>query len=276
MSTDTTPFPTANGEKILVFIPAYCCAAQIARVLKQFEPFEVNRRFDEILVLDNQSPDQTIQAAANAAQALGMRKITIARNCDNYGLGGSHKAAFHYAIRNGFSHIVVLHGDDQGNIADLLPWIDSRAHDKHECLLGARFHPQARLQGYSLVRRAGNLVFNALFSIVGGKRLYDLGAGLNMYRVETLGTHYWRHFDDNLMFNYCMILAHVARGDRMLFFPISWREDDQVSNVRLFSQAWRTLKMLYQYAVDRAGFLGGNFNEGQDRMYEFTVVAKKV
>lgn len=36
-------------------------------------------------------------------------------------MGGSHKVAFNYAIENNFDYIIVLHGDDQGSISDMIP-----------------------------------------------------------------------------------------------------------------------------------------------------------
>ncbi len=224
----------ANSDRILVFIPAYRCAPQIVRVLQQFAESTIYSRFAEILVLDNVSPDNTVEAAIQRARLLSLRKITVARNHLNYGLGGSHKAAFSYAIRNDFSHILVLHGDDQGDIRDIMPILEKEDHHTFDCCLGARFHPHARIYGYSLLRRFGNQVFNCLFSLSVGQRLYDLGSGLNLYKTSALKTRYWETFHDNLMFNYNMVLAHVQRGDHITFFPISWREEDQISNVKLF------------------------------------------
>lgn len=266
----------ADRDRILVFIPAYRCAPQIVRVLEQFREPSVHERFDEILVLDNCSPDNTVQAAVDQARRQAIGKITVARNRDNYGLGGSHKAAFNHAIRHGFTHIVVLHGDDQGAIRDALPVFDSGQHRAYDCCLGARFHPQARIQGYSSVRVIGNRVFNGLFSAVAGRRLFDLGSGLNIYQVQGLASGYWKRFHDNLMFNYCMILAHVQRRDRVQFFPISWREDDQVSNVKLFSQARRTLSILARFVRDRQAFMTHEFRDARQEAYEFNSVAERL
>ncbi len=49
------------------------------------------------------------------------------------------------------------------------------------------------------------------------------------------------------MFNYCMILAAGYYGHDIRFYPISWREDDQVSNVKMVNQAVTVLKMLRDY-----------------------------
>jgi glycosyltransferase involved in cell wall biosynthesis len=262
-----------DSDRILVFIPAYRCAPQIVRVLDQFADPTLHERFDEILVIDNRSPDDTAEAAVERARSLGTGRMSVARNVDNFGLGGSHKSAFTYALANAFSHVLVLHGDDQGDIRDALPVLDAGEHRHYDCCLGARFHPRARIQGYSPLRVAGNHVFNGLFSLGSGRRLYDLGSGLNLYRVEPLADRYWLRFPDNLMFNYCMILAHVHRGDRIRFFPISWREEDQLSNVKLVSQATRTLGILASYVVSRRRFLERELREEPRQAYEFEILA---
>jgi len=262
--------------RILVFIPTYRCERQIGRTLSQFSEPDVARRFDEILVLDNRSTDGTLDAAMARARELNLGKVTLARNFANYGLGGSHKAAFSYALENGFSHLVVLHGDDQGSIKDIVDVLDARSHEHYHCCLGARFHPQAQLVGYSRLRIAGNHVFNALFSLISRRRLHDLGSGLNIYATQHLQDRYWWKFREDLTFNYCMILAHVAREEAIMFFPISWREDDQVSNVKLLSQAGRTLALLLRFAIGRHRFVGYDFRTDVREAFSFEIIARSV
>ena len=78
-------------------------------------------------------------------------------------------------------------------------------------------------------------------------RIFDLGSGLNMYSVSMLRNHFYEKFPDKLTFNYCMILASHYYRHRIMFFPITWREEDQVSNVKMASQAVSVLKMLAAY-----------------------------
>jgi glycosyltransferase involved in cell wall biosynthesis len=236
-------------QKILVFIPAYRCEAQICRVLNQFDS-SVQQWIDTVMVVDNQSPDQTLLAAIKCGKAALTDYNFIAwRNRDNYGLGGSHKAAFRYAIEQGFDYLVVLHGDDQANIHDLIPQLKAGAHLQVDCLLGARFMPGSKLKGYSCFRTFGNRVYNALFSLVTRKVVCDLGSGLNLYRLENFRTLYFKTFPDDLTFNYMMLLASHYHKQKIRFFPISWREEDQCSNVKLFHQAFKVLGLLAVYAL---------------------------
>jgi len=135
--------------RILVFIPCYNCEPQIGRVLAQFRDAPAGL-FDELLIVDNRSQDHTVDAARAAMQQIAGPRVVLVRNEANYGLGGSHKAAFAYAEREGFSHVVVLHGDDQGSIADAVPLLLAGDHLHSDACLGARFMSGSRLIGYSL------------------------------------------------------------------------------------------------------------------------------
>lgn len=244
-----------SSERILVFIPAYRCASQIVRVIDQFD-MAVQQWVDTVIVVDNRSPDNTLAAASDrASQKLSTSRFIAWTNDDNYGLGGSHKAAFRYAVENGFSHMVVLHGDDQADIHDLIPQLKQGAHRRSDCLLGARFMKGSRLLGYSKFRTFGNRVYNQLFSMVSLHTIHDLGSGLNMYRLAAFRDFYYKKFPDDLTFNYVMLLASLKRKQSVAFFPISWREEDQVSNVKLFSQAFKVLGLLAKSALQGTRFM---------------------
>ncbi len=233
-------------DKILLFIPGYNCEKQIIRVLGQLDQ-EVVRYFDEIIMINNRSTDCTEDVVREFIGKHPYIPLKLLRNQDNYGLGGSHKVAFSYAKEHGFDYVVVLHGDDQGTITDILPALRRGLHRRHDCVLGARFMRGSKLTGYSSFRCFGNVIYDFLFAAVVKKKIYDLGSGLNIYSVGMLQNSFYEKFPDNLMFNYCMILASQYYAHDICFYPISWREDDQVSNVKMVSQAYTVLKMLYEY-----------------------------
>lgn len=238
-----------------MFIPAYRCAPQIGRVLSQFND-EVQKWVDTVMVVDNRSPDDTSdKAIEKGREQLKHCQFIVWKNADNYGLGGSHKVAFRYAVQNGYDYLIVLHGDDQADIRDLVPYLEQGKHLENDCFLGARFMPGSKLAGYSAFRTFGNRVYNWLFSIAALHRIYDLGSGLNMYKLTKFQDFYYKKFPDDLTFNYVMLLGSYNKKQTVRFFPITWREDDQVSNVRLFRQAFKVLRLLGSYFFMRSAFL---------------------
>lgn len=242
-------------EKIMVFIPMYNCEKQIVRVLKQFDE-EVLKYIMEIVIVNNRSTDKGEDAVINFSKENKLnKKITLLRNDENYNLGGSHKVAFDYAIKNKYDYLIVLHGDDQGNIHDLLPYLKNKEYKNYDSLLGSRFLKESKLDGYSKFRTFGNIVYNFIFSILLGSKIKDLGAGLNMYKVKSLKNKYYLKYPDRLTFNCYMLLAIKSYKQKVKYFPITWREDDQVSNVKMVSQAFKTIMIPIKYFFRRSKYL---------------------
>lgn len=259
--------------KMLLFIPMYNCQKQISRVLDQLENGAV-AWFDEAIVVNNRSTDEGERVVIERLNRGGFPcKMSLLRNRENYGLGGSHKVAFDYAEANEFDYVAVLHGDDQGHLEDLIPVLESGAYLKYDCCLGARFMRGSRLSGYSRFRTFGNRVYNLLFSMVTGRRIYDLGSGLNFYSVASLKSRYYEKFCDNLQFNYCMVLALAYLRQKAMFFPIRWSEDDQVSNVKLTRQAVNVLKLLGRYAYSKERLMESELRETPRAAYRADVIA---
>jgi dolichol-phosphate mannosyltransferase len=222
-----------DTAKILIAIPCYNCEKQITRVLKEINKRLLNR-VAEIAVIDNGSSDDTVKAAL-AYKKTGKLgdKLHVYKNTANYNLGGTHKVAFNKAAREGFTHVVILHGDNQAKSDEANDLIDfMEAHPKHQTVLGSRFGRKSRLIGYDKKRIYGNKVLNAFYSLLALRPLQDLGSGLNLFAVKDLDKRTYLKFADKLTFNFELILDLVKRRVTFAFFPITWREEDQVSNAR--------------------------------------------
>jgi glycosyltransferase involved in cell wall biosynthesis len=250
------------ADRILVFIPCYNCAPQIGRVLAQLKG-SVAGYVEEVLVLDNGSRDGTVESAISMAAEAEVPRVTVARNRDNYNLGGSHKSAYAYAAAQGFTHVITLHGDDQGDIRDIEPVLSSGTHNRYDACMGARFTRGARLKGYSSFRIFGNYVFNLAFSAAARRWITDMGSGLNLLARSAFSDPAILRLPDDLHFNPYLLLDMIDRGNRVTFFPISWREEDQVSNVKMASQALKTLGAAKGYALNRPSLPSGGLSQGE-------------
>jgi glycosyltransferase involved in cell wall biosynthesis len=263
-------------DKILVFIPAYNCEKQLPRVLDQLLDARVGAMMAECIVVNNRSTDGTAAAARGWMAAHPDVPVTLLLNRENYGLGGSHKVAFGYAAAHGFDYVAVLHGDDQADIRDLVPLVEAGTHRRYDCCLGSRFMKGSRIEGYSALRLLGNYGFNWLFSAVARRRITDLGSGLNLYKVAPLQSGYYRRLPDTQYFNDCMILVQNALGQSLHFFPISWREADQVSNTRLTSFGKSLLSMCWQYVRGPKAFVAREMRSTPVAEYASTVEASNL
>ncbi len=260
--------------KILVAIPSYRCANQIGRVLSEFDN-ELLQLVDEIAIFDNRSPDDTLNAACTAAQNLNstIKKdalVKVFENNQNYGLGGTHKTAFLYAEANGFDYVAILHGDNQAYSPELKNLIlTAKANPDVDAVLGARFMPGSRRLGYSTIRTWGNFALNALYTVVSGRLTFDLGSGLNLFKVSPLKDHNFLRFSNAFTFNMDLLLDYYRKRSQLKYVPITWREEDQVSNAKALNVGWITLKILFKWRL-------GRNNKGQPQSNAIDYLTTKV
>ena len=258
-------------DKILVAVPMYNCEKQIPRVIAQFDD-ELQSFITELLIIDNGSKDNSLEAAKSALPDLKNMKATLYQNCDNYSLGGTHKVAFNYALNNDFDYCVILHGDDQGSISDLLPYLKTGEYREYDSFLGARFHKDSRLVGYSWFRTFGNVVVNLFCSIACGHWVEDMGSGLNVFSKDYLSNKFYLYFPNDLTYNVYLLLYAVYSKSKFKFFPLLWREDDQVSNARMFKQGFQILALLGKYIVSAKSIFSGEANEYSEIDYQSNTI----
>ncbi len=245
--------PDTNAtERILVFVPAYRCATQVRRVIRQLDAdADLMAVVDGVLLVDNCSPDDTFPALeAEISSSVHRDKFVALRNVSNLGLGGSHKIAFRYARKRGFHTVAVLHGDDQAKTTDLLTLIHFAKVNPHlDAVLGSRFLPASQLVRYSTIRTLGNWALNLAYSALTARWISDLGAGLNLYRVTKLTDSTLDGFSDSYLFTMDHLLHLVRAGAQFSFFPITWRHQDEVSNIRSVEVALKALLVLLRWRL---------------------------
>ena len=230
---------------VVIAIPAYNCAPQIGRVLDEITA-DLAARVDDIWVVDNRSSDGTLDRAVEHRRSGRLPNLRVFRNRQNNSLGGTHKVVFEHARAAGHSHVVILHGDNQARSDEVALLLDhAAAHPGTQTVLGSRFSRGSRLHGYDAKRVLGNRALNAVYSVLALRRLQDLGSGLNLFALRDLDPSTYLRFADGLTFNYELLLDLVARRVPFAYVPITWREEDQVSNAR----NWRIFRTALRNVV---------------------------
>lgn len=228
--------------KILIFIPFYNCEKQLPRVLSKLVSHKAF--FTQVLLIDNRSEDQSLKVAQSWASQQSF-PVTVLQNSENYNLGGSHKVAFDFAKKSQMTHLLVYHGDDQADISDFSNVLCDEKMLSYDCVLGSRFSQYSRLIGYSRFRILGNHILNFLCSVSTQFKVEDMGSGLNLYRLESVSDPRIQGFPNNLTFNVYLLFHSIFTKQQIRFHPISWKEEDQISNAKVFKQMSIILKMLF-------------------------------
>lgn len=248
---------TAN-QSLLIAIPCYNCEKQIPRVIHELTDAQIGAA-REILVIDNGSSDKTIEYAIEALRERKIPNGRVVQNRKNVGLGGSHKVAFLRAEKLGLEWLAIIHGDNQARSDELgrlqgellkQPYLDA--------VLGSRFMPTSQCTGYSKIRTVGNKVLNQAYSLLTQRTTWDLGSGLNLFRVKAIPISEILTYSDGFTFNMDFLLGLYSKKAPIEFTPISWRETDQVSNAKAFRVGLKCLTTLIHWTLGRTPSLAPN------------------
>ena len=234
--------------RVLIVVPCFNCEKQIVRVIDSINKHLVDR-IDEVLLVENQSHrDKTLESAFEKINSIESDKFHLIQNNINVGLGGSHKVGIKYAIEHGFDLIAFIHGDHQTDPKELNDLLDEMSKDLDlRACLGARFMRGSRLFGYNWMRKIANRGLNLLYSLVSMKKTYELGAGLSVHRVEDFKDRSFLEFTNDFNFYCFMLLDYYSKKSKLKFFPISYYETDQISNVGNLKIGLLTLKCVLHW-----------------------------
>jgi glycosyltransferase involved in cell wall biosynthesis len=216
-------------NKVLLAIPCYNCEKQISRVLDKLTP-DLLSFVTEIVLIDNKSTDGTAGIIQNKLNLKNDERYHLIVNEENIGLGGSFVKALDYGKIKEFTYMIWFHGDDQACVKDIENLYNKiSGEEKYAVVFGARFMKRSNLQNYSRKREFANRILNWIFTICTRVRIYELGSGLNIYRLDILQKSDLS-LPSHIAFDIKLLLFYITSKLKVKFEPISWYEEDQVSN----------------------------------------------
>ncbi len=238
-----------GSTKTVLAIFAYNCEKQIGRVLSEIDG-SLLERVDKVIVIDNQSLDGTYKRAGLEISKINSAQFLLHQNPVNVGLGGSHKVAFKKAQELGAEYLAILHGDHQARAQELHILLDqAKSNPDAAAILGSRFMINSKRQGYSLLRTIGNFGLNIIYTVLSGRMTKDLGSGINVFKV--LPESRLTNCSNGFTFNMDLLLNYYSANERVIFVPISWYEEDQVSNAKTFKVGWTALKTVLKWRISQ-------------------------
>ncbi|SDH60709.1 Glycosyl transferase family 2 [Pseudobutyrivibrio sp. 49] len=155
-------------KKLLVVIPAYNEAENIARVVEQLQ--NEYAQFDYIVVNDG-----SIDNTAEICKKNGYNMIDLPVNL---GLSGAFQTGMRYALKKDYDYAIQYDGDGQHNPEFLDPMMQYAEDNKLDIVIGSRFLEGDKRMSF---RMFGNSLIDALIKITTGKTVKDSTSGMRMY-----------------------------------------------------------------------------------------------
>jgi dolichol-phosphate mannosyltransferase len=165
--------------KPLVMIPTYNEALSIGAVIEQL--LELSQEI-EILVIDDNSPDQT----ATVVRKVESARVHLLQRNEKSGLGSAYRAGFVWAQAHPiFTHYVTMDGDGSHRPQDLLPMLTRAA--AVDVVLSSRWMPGGAIQNWPKYRQLISRVGTFYAHIALKLPFTDLTGGFRVYSTQLLG-----------------------------------------------------------------------------------------
>lgn len=235
-----------NGRRIVVVMPAYRAAATLEATFRDL-PHEV---VDQVLLVDDASPDATVQVA----RALG---IEVHVHPHNRGYGGNQKTCYTKALAAGADIVVMVHPDYQYEPRLVTAMAGMVASGVYDAVIGSRIlGGGSRAGGMPGWKYVANRLLTAVENLMLGAKLSEYHSGYRAYSRELLEQTQWADNSDDFVFDN-EILAQVILG-RFRLGEISvptkyFEEASSINFARSVTYGMGVLRVSCQGLLWRAG-----------------------
>jgi glycosyltransferase involved in cell wall biosynthesis len=221
--------------RILILIVSYHAERFIQAVLDRI-PEEIWRsdRFEtEILILDDESKDETFSRAVDYARHNKKTNIKVLYNPRNQGYGGNQKIGYRYAIDQGFDAVVLLHGDGQYAPEHLGSMLGPLVKGEAEVVLGSRMINRSdALRGrMPLYKWVGNQILTLCQNWILGSSLSEFHTGYRAYSVRALASIPFERNSNYFDFDTDILIQLLDTGKRITEIPVPTFYGDELSRV---------------------------------------------
>lgn len=226
MEYDPGPLYPSDGEadsklRVVVTMPAYQAAATLEKTYRGIPRNVV----DEVLVVDDASPDQTFDIAESLA-------LKARRHPENRGYGGNQKTCYDWALEEGADVVVLLHADFQYAPDRVEALIEPILTGRADFAFGSRFLHGGRPMagGMPFHRYLGNRLTTGIENLALGTSFTELHSGMKAYSAAFLRLIGYQEFSDLFVFDSQMIIRAVLLGFRIEEVPIPTRYAEDSSS----------------------------------------------
>lgn len=203
-------------KKVLIILPTYNEATNIEKIINK-----IIKLGCEVLVVDDNSPDKTFEIVENLKNQY--KNINLIKRSGKLGLGSAYREGFRWALENNFLFIVEMDADFSHSVEDLGEMLSYRS--KYDVIIGSRYTPEGKIEGWSKKRYYLSLVANKLVRLLAFTKVNELTGGFRIYTADALKKIDAINTKNNgYAFQIEMTINSIIKGLSIKEVPITFRE----------------------------------------------------
>jgi len=185
-----------NNKKIVVVLPAYKAERTLEQTYNEI-PFDI---VDEVVLVDDASPDNTVEEA----KRIGIKHVI--KHERNKGYGGNQKTCYNKALSLGADIVIMLHPDYQYTPKLIPSMAHIIAQDLYPVVLGSRILGKGALKGgMPMYKYIFNRCLTLGQNLVIGQKLSEYHTGYRAFSREVLETIPFDNCSDDFVFDNQML-----------------------------------------------------------------------
>lgn len=231
-----------NKKKLLIYIVTFNHEKFIVDVLNRI-PKKLSETYEvEILINDDSSSDSTFKRTYKFIENLKSNfKFKIFSNPKNQGYGGNQKIGYHYAIKNNFDYVALLHGDGQYAPEYLEILVEPLNTNEVDAVFGSRMLTRgaALKGGMPLYKFVGNKILTYFQNFLLSSKLSEFHSGYRIYKVSALKKIPFELNANDYSFDSEIIIQLIISKLKIKELPIPTYYGDEISYVNGFKYAYQ-------------------------------------
>lgn len=204
----------------LVIVPTYNERESLERVVTLVLASDSSV---DILIVDDNSPDGTGAIADQLTS--GSPRVNVLHRAAKEGLGPAYIAGFRWAFTRGYEWVVEIDADGSHDARVIPALLAIARHTDAELVLGSRWVPGGRVDGWSPVRQFISRAGNGFARLALRSTLRDMTAGFRVLKIDALQAI---HLDTIASSGYCFQIEIAdrieQRGGTIIEHPITFVE----------------------------------------------------
>jgi len=239
-----------NGKKVVVVLPAYRAALTLKQTYDEI-PFDL---VDEVVLVDDKSPDNTVEVA----RQIGIKHIVVHQK--NRGYGGNQKSCYDKALELGGDIVIMLHPDYQYTPKLLVSMIALIGNDVYPVVFGSRILGGGALKGgMPLYKYIFNRMLTLSQNLLMGQKLSEYHTGYRAYSGAVLRSVDYEILSDDFVFDN-QIIAQICWKNydiAEITCPTKYFEEASSINFsRSMTYGLGVLGVSFRYFLARTGLVG--------------------